>query len=518
CWDDTTGSGECLTINEIQTAIKGATTAYAETIDVLSFDCCVMGMIEIAYEIRNYCDYLVFSEESIPFDGYNYEPIIAGLQADPTIDPLNFSKLIVDEYANEYDTVESTCLSVIDLSKILATIPYVRNFAGNLTQAIGEYEYDFMANMARGRTRAFYDSIFIDIIDFANRLNYFVDLEMVNLAANELIPVIEETIAYNWQHDSFDGTAHGLSIFLPVSDYSLPEGAMYHYANKTSYFTSLDWSSSSYWGEFIRFYYDHYQLLQSPVPQMLSLGTQSSSQTLDENHHQEFIISIPENGIYEFNLLITSGDVDLKIAASFSEGLQYFGFSNLVNPDDNSDETCRLYLKKNIYYIFIKGINPSSTYKVFVQEYSFPTLALNTPTTTGGGSPMGDGTGHFEQIINYYYTVDLLVDEYLFVLNNSVTTDYEIVLHNSDWSVLAQSGSTTIGEDVILYYNNTVEQIVFITIYCTTGAGNFTIEAIGAARSDLQGLPFLTVTIFSISIFSVITIINVKKQKKANFC
>jgi clostripain len=82
CWDDTTGDGECLTLQEIQTAVKEATDNHGEYIDVISFDCCVMSMMEVAYEMRNYCDYFIASEETIPFDGYDYQPIISALIAD----------------------------------------------------------------------------------------------------------------------------------------------------------------------------------------------------------------------------------------------------------------------------------------------------------------------------------------------------------------------------------------------------------------------------------------------------
>ncbi|MBN1328816.1 MAG: hypothetical protein JXA54_05025 [Candidatus Heimdallarchaeota archaeon] len=511
CWDDTTGSSACLSLNEVQQAIKEATQAYTETIDILSFDCCVMGMIEMAFEVRNYCDYVVFSEESIPFNGYNYEPIISGLQANPSMDAYDFSKLLVDSYAQTYLNTDSTCLSVIDLNTLKDTIPYINDFAGNLTYAITTLNYDYNANLGRGTTRSFYNTIFVDLIDYAQRINYFVDYDPLIHAANELIQVINNSIVYNWQHESLSGTANGLSIFLPVSSYSLPEGAMYHYANRTSYCTGLDFPGVSSWGEFIRSYYDYYQLMQPQLPTRLMLNTQTSNLLINQNHHQEYIITFANDGVYDITFMIASGDVDFRIAASFSSGIEYYGYSKLINPDDSTNETCRVYLKANLYYIFIKGIAPSSTYKILITKYNFPTITINKAITATGGSTCGDGTGHFIQHLQHYYSVNLLIDLYTFKLNNSATTNYQLVLYNDNWQIVGQAIPITIGENLVFQFNCTSAQVIHIKIHATVGAGAFILEVNGLSPTDLQGLSILLIPLFITGVLG--TFVIFKKRK-----
>ncbi|MBU7047183.1 MAG: hypothetical protein HXS54_12190 [Theionarchaea archaeon] len=68
CYDDT--NSDYLTTPDIDTALSTITGGGTTPIDVIGFDACLMGMLEIDYEVSPYGLYFVGSEESVPFDGW----------------------------------------------------------------------------------------------------------------------------------------------------------------------------------------------------------------------------------------------------------------------------------------------------------------------------------------------------------------------------------------------------------------------------------------------------------------
>jgi len=514
CYDYTSPDNDRLTVNEMQTAISVASSNQGEYIDVISFDCCVMNMMEIVYELRNLCDYVVASEENIPFDGFDYEPIVAGLQADPTLIPLEFSQLLVDEYGIRYASTAATCLSAIDTSKMAQIVPIMNNLVGNLTEAINDYDYYYMFYLSRSATRSFSDGAFVDLKHLAMKINYYIHLEDLAETTANLILALDELIAYNWQHESYQGTAHGIAIFMPVTTYQLPTDACYDYANRTGTFAGMDWQVHTSWGEFLRAYYDYSDLSPPNSPQMVAKGTETSTYLLDQNYHKEFIVSISSEAVYEFNMFLSSGDIDFEIGASFSQGIVIIARSWLINPDDGKIETCRLLLSPNIYYIFIQGMAASSAFTILIDEYEIPTIELNTLETTGGGSSEGNPTAHYIQDLGHYYTINLNIDQFTFVLNNTATTDYQIVIYDENWNEIASQAPVSIGSDIILEYNCTIAMIVFIEIYSTVGSGNFTFEIQGTPtkRNGLSSLSLLSIFISANAI--ILTLYSWRKKRK----
>lgn len=55
-------------------ALTDAYTMTGERIDLLGFDACLMGMMEVAYELQDHTDIMVFSEETIPGGGGRTRP------------------------------------------------------------------------------------------------------------------------------------------------------------------------------------------------------------------------------------------------------------------------------------------------------------------------------------------------------------------------------------------------------------------------------------------------------------
>jgi clostripain len=132
CVDDTDGG--MLTVDEIQTAIKGATGSVG--LDVISYDCCLMGTMEVAWEMADYCDYFIASEQNVPGDGFEYDLILNGLNTDTSMTPYELSQVIVDAYEQKYSDYEGACLSALNSTLVSNLAPLISDFAGNLSKTM----------------------------------------------------------------------------------------------------------------------------------------------------------------------------------------------------------------------------------------------------------------------------------------------------------------------------------------------------------------------------------------------
>ena len=110
CLDYT--DGDALYMNEVQIALNAA----CADVDLIGFDACLMGMLEVAYEIKDTgASVMVGSEAKEPAAGWPYTPLLNDLKLNPTMAPAQFGTAIVDRYHDEFD---SRTLSAIDLSAI----------------------------------------------------------------------------------------------------------------------------------------------------------------------------------------------------------------------------------------------------------------------------------------------------------------------------------------------------------------------------------------------------------------
>ncbi len=171
CWDDTNG-GDCLYMDEVQGALNSSGGA-----GLIGFDACLMGMVEVAYEIRNYAQVMVGSEEAEPWGGWPYDGILGDLTAHPSWSPSQLGSAIVDDYYRSYGNDQTQ--SAIDLTRMNTLASTISTFASTMTN-----------NWNTNRTR------------------------VKNAAAN-VMTGINNTII-NEQHGAGWPGANGLAIYFPV--------------------------------------------------------------------------------------------------------------------------------------------------------------------------------------------------------------------------------------------------------------------------------------------------------------
>jgi clostripain len=172
CWDDTS-SDACLYTKDVRTALEAGMGA--TKLDIIAFDACLMGMVEVAYELKGTANYLVASEETIPGLGYPYNKVLTDAKNyTGDIPPVEFAKIIVNDYTDAYvndtniegsDLENDVTLSVTDLSKIDTLVTAVNNLGTNLPSNLAfdpRFECDYFADIEN-----------VDLYDYCTKLKAF---------------------------------------------------------------------------------------------------------------------------------------------------------------------------------------------------------------------------------------------------------------------------------------------------------------------------------------------------------
>jgi hypothetical protein len=219
CWDDTTGFNESLTMSEVKQAVSG------KGLTVIGFDACLMGMVEVAYQLKDCAQYMIASEETIPGDGWAYHLFLNSFK-NTNQSPVDFGKSVIDTYIDDNsgsDNANAVTLSLIDLSKI-------DNLASAINTLSSAMQTGNIEQITAGRHKTLSFSVphFVDLYHLAQNLSSFS-------GANDVIQALKEAVVY---HKYLDDTglygfanSHGLSIYFPINNDYDPEYSDYKISN-----------------------------------------------------------------------------------------------------------------------------------------------------------------------------------------------------------------------------------------------------------------------------------------------
>lgn len=128
CFDDTTGN--FLTNQDLTLALKTITEDFldGQKINVVTFDACLMAMLEIGNVLQPYVDYMVASQEVELGTGYDYSRVIAPL-TQKKLSPKEFAKHVVSAYHETYSRIThdytQSAIELKDLALLEANVSTV---------------------------------------------------------------------------------------------------------------------------------------------------------------------------------------------------------------------------------------------------------------------------------------------------------------------------------------------------------------------------------------------------------
>ena len=225
-------SDDRITMPELREALAGA----GVPVDILAFDACNMGDVEVAWDVASVedpaapgtplVDYLVASEETIDQDGYPYDAMFAPLAGDSARTPVQVMGDMLrgwDGYYGSLRCFDWVSLSAVDLAAVRAAGPAMADLAGRLRAGLAAdpVKYGGAVRGAVSTSLAAWDSWQQDLGMFAGRLvdGHALDDDPGLVAAAEAVrDAVTGSMVLGVTDGSYVRWLQGLSVWIGTGD------------------------------------------------------------------------------------------------------------------------------------------------------------------------------------------------------------------------------------------------------------------------------------------------------------
>ena len=157
---------------------KQFTKKIGRKIDVFGLDACLMGLAEIAHEVRESVEIMVSSDEDIPDASFPYREIIGALQTSPGMEGETLSRLIVDKYVATDNPAKDTTRVSLSSLKLQGCDAFAAEFKSLVKALLAELvEETTMTRIVRARefSRTQSEPAYIDLFVFLTELTESFD-------------------------------------------------------------------------------------------------------------------------------------------------------------------------------------------------------------------------------------------------------------------------------------------------------------------------------------------------------
>lgn len=281
---DTSNSRDLLTTAELRTALRIATNSGQWKIDVLHYDTCLMALLENGYQVREYADYLVASQnlgwsvfayeayaevEGAAAQGlsapYEFAAVAASVTAATT--PRQLAVHIADSYFN-HQAIQNNprTISAMDLSRageVRQAIDTLANALRSNLQGVKTYVQNARYAVQKFDSRDYYkitqEDEYVDLYHLAALLKQYVPDGGIQAAAQGVMNAITNGFVVVEHHRSglWGGeeelywdleNAHGVSLYFP------PRSGSQDYNRYVSH-QLFRFTADSEWDEFLADYF-----------------------------------------------------------------------------------------------------------------------------------------------------------------------------------------------------------------------------------------------------------------------
>jgi len=247
---DDSSNGDSLNLWELEYAIKNSKIG---KLNLIYMDACLMGGVEVAYQLKDVADYLMFSPEVTPGMGSEYEYMLNAISDNYEKSMLDVAKAIIAGNITSYsiggkqhdgDNFESLVYTVVDQRKTDVFIEKLNNVSDvliNNIDAIKNMKNTTLLTYSYENTNDYSKlSTYVDLGDFLEHV------KNLSLSSNDL-SIIDDLLVYMRNRDEYigelkyqngvypgypmaiqDGT-YGLSIYMPLKEVAYSYSISYYY-------------------------------------------------------------------------------------------------------------------------------------------------------------------------------------------------------------------------------------------------------------------------------------------------
>jgi hypothetical protein len=222
-----------LTMQDLAYALDRAlTTTGVPKLDIVGFDACLMGQLEVYSAIQPYAHYAVGSEELVPGLGWDYETLLRNLYADPQMETTQLVQHMVDDFIAFYTNVDPddfVTKSAVDLNRL----PLLTEALEELALALSAEPSYTSSAVGDARTGAEAFALIypedadhyaaIDLWHFAAILSQRSSDEAVTAAARQVMAAVDDVVVAAANGAGFR-YARGVAIYFPRTSEFLDDG------------------------------------------------------------------------------------------------------------------------------------------------------------------------------------------------------------------------------------------------------------------------------------------------------
>ncbi len=218
-FDDT--SDDLLSHSEIGEALEYFNEKIGKKLELFVCRACLMGGVELAYEIKDYSKYLLAAEEVFPAEYWMFDDIVDYIGVDK-INGESYGKAICDSADNFFTNKKNRYfdLSLIDLSKVIKLYDTINDFSFNALKNMDTTESCNLYNYIADYTPRMKWQSYLDIGSFMQNICDNPDVSSeVKSSANDVLLELKDCIPYQTKNGY--EKCKGLSIYYPYDFESL---------------------------------------------------------------------------------------------------------------------------------------------------------------------------------------------------------------------------------------------------------------------------------------------------------
>jgi len=386
---------DALSHYELGQAVAYLKSLIGKNVDIFYPYACLMGGVELAYEVRDSADYILFSEEAFPADEWSYEAL-EEIRMNGMITPEELGTAFCDSAYSYFNGYREFTLALVDLSQIASLVSALDTFADDAIIDINSNANAADYNNASDAALSMMENYYVDIDSLMTEVQSQEGIAAgVKTDASAVQSALSSAITYF--------TSYGMSGASGMSVYNYQ---WYYGSYSTSIYNSiLEFGQDTDWGDFQQLLIDG----RTPVPEdsyetdhnsdfdatdakSISVGTGPQDHTF---HYGDIYdaVSISLSSGTNYNFVSAERGDKPAVVPSPNLGLYLFDsatFDNCVAYDFFSGGTPTLTfscLSSGTYYLIIEELAGCETYySLEVEEYVISADAYEPGDNSSGGA------------------------------------------------------------------------------------------------------------------------------------
>lgn len=211
-------SGNVISTEELGQSLRQISAYIGGNVSIYGSDACLMGMVEVAAEMKDAVDVFVGSQELEPGDGWPYDRLLARWSKLSRSSAREVAKILTEEYVASYQGQQEITLSAYDLR----VYGYFMRVIGDVGEAIQAQAPMIRESLVKtvNDTFGYYYSDYKDVGDLLNVMsNRYDDSIFSQKLLTKAKGALRRFVVSSDASEDYS-RAHGVSIWLPEASWS----------------------------------------------------------------------------------------------------------------------------------------------------------------------------------------------------------------------------------------------------------------------------------------------------------